>query len=74
MKRATKVAIIAIVLFFNLLFVFFHLRNIFTIFDIVGASIDGYIIRPVEEGQDRAVVVPHLQSEDTSWVEKYLPE
>ncbi|ESZ93882.1 hypothetical protein SBOR_5740 [Sclerotinia borealis F-4128] len=74
MKRATKVAIIAIVLFFNLLFIFFHLRNLFTVFDIVGASIDGYIPRPVKEGQDRAVVIPHMQSEDISWVEEYLPD
>ncbi|TGO36038.1 hypothetical protein BHYA_0137g00190 [Botrytis hyacinthi] len=55
MKRATRVAIVAIVLFFNLLFVLFHLRNIFTVFNIVGASIDGYIPRPVKTGQDRAV-------------------
>ncbi|KAF7885596.1 uncharacterized protein EAF02_004105 [Botrytis sinoallii] len=74
MKRATRVAIIAIVLFFNLLFVFFHLRNIFTVFDIVGASIDGYIPRPVKTGQDRAVVIPHLKTEDMSWVEEFLPD
>ncbi|KAF7894157.1 hypothetical protein EAF00_007671 [Botryotinia globosa] len=74
MKRATRVAIVAILLFFNLLFVGFHLRNIFTVFDIVGASIDGYIPRPVKTGQDRAVVIPHLKTEDISWVEEFLPD
>ncbi|PQE06051.1 Mitochondrial carrier protein [Rutstroemia sp. NJR-2017a BBW] len=74
MKRAVRAAVIAIVLFLNVVVAFLYLRNVFSIFDLLGAPIDGYIPRPVAEGQDRAVVIGHLEEEDISWVGEYLPD
>jgi hypothetical protein len=74
MKRAVRAAIIAIVLGLNAILAFLYMRNVFSIFDILGAPKDGYIPRPVAEGQDRAVVIGHLEEEDISWVVEYLPE
>ncbi|PQE13543.1 Mitochondrial carrier protein [Rutstroemia sp. NJR-2017a WRK4] len=74
MRRAVRAAVIAIVLFLNVVVAFLYLRNVFSIFDLLGAPIDGYIPRPLAEGQDRAVVIGHLEEEDISWVGEYLPD